>query len=143
MWCSPATILILAIVIVSGVRYQGSYYYYYYSSSSSSSAASPTLTTERVAASKSDRGSHVAAVAAVAVVAVVVAVAVTVVSVVAVIAAAAAVAVVVAVFLAFTVVAASSTHTRVIDSQTCSVTDDSVRRVCCCWAPRLVLPVSD
>lgn len=48
MWCSSATILILAVVIVSGDRYQGS-----------CSFASPTLTSEHVAAQKFDRESHI------------------------------------------------------------------------------------
>jgi len=93
MWCSSATILILAVVIVSGDRYQGS-----------CSFASPTSTSERVAAQRFDRESHIL------------------------------VAVVVPVIVAAAAVvgAAVSTHARVIIPPTCRVLDDSIRRAC--WA---------
>lgn len=123
MWCSPATVLlILAVIIVSGVRFnQGSCY-----SFSSSTFSFASSTSERVAAHKPDRESHVAFVAAVVVV-VAVAVAVAVAVVLPAIAAAAVVAV------------AVSTHARAIVPTTCRVLDDSIRRVC--WAH--LLPASD
>lgn len=97
MWCSPATaLLILAVVIVSGVRFNRGTCY------SFSSAFSPaSSTSERVAAHKPDRESHVAVVVAVAVL----------------VAAAAVVAV------------AVSTHARATVPTTCRVLDDSIPRV--------------
>jgi hypothetical protein len=108
MWCSPATVLLIlaVIVIVSGVRFnQGSF-------SPSTLYFPASSTSERVAAHKPDRESHVA-VAAVLVVVVV--------TVVPTIAAAAVVAAVIAV----------STHARALVPTTCCrVPDDSIRRVC-------------
>lgn len=92
MWCSSATILILAVVIVSGDRYQGS----------CSFASSPTSTSERVAAQRFNRESHI--LVTVVVSAIVVAAAV--------------------------VSTAVSTHARVIVPPTCRVLDDSIRRAC-------------
>lgn len=114
MWCSPATaLLILAVVIVSGVRFnRGSCY-------SSSSAFSPaSSTSERVAAHKPDRESHVAVVAVLVV----------------------AVAIVPAIAAAAVVAVAVSTHARAIVPTTCRVLDDSIRRVSR-WA--YLLPASD
>lgn len=113
MWCSSATIPILAVVIVSGVCYQGS-----------SSSAFPTSASERVAAQSFHRESNVAVVTVVAVI----------VSVIAATAVAVAVAVAVAAVVAAAVAVAGATHARVIAPSTCRVIDDSIRRVC--W-PRL------
>lgn len=115
MWCFSATLLlILAVVIVSGVRFnQGSCY-----SFSSSTFSPASSTSERVVAAHKPepRKTHVA---------VAVAVAVVVVTIIPVIATAA---------------VAVSTHARAIVSTTCRVLDDdSVRRVC--WAH--LLPASD
>ncbi|EFN70062.1 hypothetical protein EAG_14743 [Camponotus floridanus] len=60
MWCSSATIPILAVVIVSGVCYRGS-----------SSSAFSTSASERVAAQSFHLEGHVAVVAVVSVIAVV------------------------------------------------------------------------
>lgn len=74
MWYSPATaLLILAVVIVSGVRFNRGSCCYSFSSSAFSPASS---TSERVAAHKPDRESHVAVVAVLVAAAAVVAVAV-------------------------------------------------------------------
>lgn len=117
MWCSSATVLlVLAVVIVSGVCFNQDSCY-----SSSSTFSPASSTSERVAAPKPDRESHVA------VVAIVIAVVVPIVVIIPVIAAAALVAV------------AVPTHARAIVPTTCRVLDDSIRRVC--WAH--LLPASD
>jgi len=106
MWCSPATILILAIIVVSGAhRHQGS-----------CSSTCPTSTPERVAARKLDHHASHVVVVVVLVAVVVVAVVVSVIAAAAVIAA--------AVLLA---------HARAIIRLPTScprILDDSIRRVC-------------